>query len=179
MTDTLTVRTPTEPGLTPNTRTEAEAALTYNALVQTASAAAPQATTPTAEKPRPTLHTRDSSNYADAATSAHLSAEPPYPTDETAEAVRGTLSRGTTAVVLERMTSPTSPTPEETLLSRRATREGERRTSLVAADGGGSQRPVFNQRQSYNQQDLKRQVIHTDMSICLLALETNIFQSYE
>lgn len=150
MTDTLAVRTPTEPGLTPNTRSEAEAALTYNALLQTASAGKPQATTPTVE--RPSLYTRDSSNYATAAGAASLSAEPPYPS-ESAEAIRGNLSRGTTQAVLEKMASPTSPPPQETLLSKRASREGERRTSQVAADGG---RPGVYSRQSYNQEDLKR-----------------------
>lgn len=154
MTDTLPILTPTEPGLTPNTRTEAEAALSYNATLQTQSAAAPQATTPTGERARPPLHTRNSSNYATAASSANLSFEPPYPTESTAEAVRGNLSRGTTQAVLERITSPTSPPPAETLLSKRASREGERRTSQIAADGG--KRPLAYQRQSYNQEDLKR-----------------------
>ena len=153
MTDTLPILTPTEPGLTPNTRSEAEAALSYNASRQTASAAAPQATTPTGENARPPLHTRNSSNYATAASQANLSFEPPYPTESTAEAVRGNLSRGTTQAVLERITSPTSPPPAETLLSKRQSREGERRTSQIAADGG---RPKAYQRQSYNQQDLKR-----------------------
>jgi hypothetical protein len=55
--------------------------------------------------------------------------------------------------VLDRITSPTSPSPEETLLSKRASREGERRTSMVKADGG---RPAAYQQQSYNAQDLKR-----------------------
>jgi hypothetical protein len=150
MTSTLPIPSPSEPLLTPNTRSEAEAALTFNATVQTASAAAPQATTPPA---RPPLHTRNSSNYATAASYANLSFEPPYPTEDTAEAVRGNLSRGTTQAVLERITSPTSVSPEETLLSKRASREGERRTSKVAADGG---RPEAYQRQSYSAQDLKR-----------------------
>lgn len=158
MTSTPPILSPTEPDLTPNTRTEAEAAPSYNDLLQTASAAAPQATTPTTpttEQKRPTLHTRTSSNYATAASSANLSFEPPYPTDATAEAVRGNLSRGTTQAVLEKMQSPTSPSAEETLLSKRASREGERRASKVAADGEG-QRPLAYQRQSYNQEDLKR-----------------------
>ena len=150
MTSTLPIITPQEPVLTPNTRSEAEAALSYNATLQTASAAAPQATTPPA---RPSLHTRNSSNYVNAASSANLPFEPPYPSEDTAEAVRGNLSRGVTQAVLERITSPTGPSPEETLLSKRASREGERRTSKVAADGG---RPTAYQRQSYSEQDLKR-----------------------
>jgi hypothetical protein len=54
---------------------------------------------------------------------------------------------------LEKITSPTSPPPVETLLSKRASNEGERRTSQIAADGG---RPRMQQRLSYSQQDLKR-----------------------
>jgi hypothetical protein len=154
----LPIPTPTGPGLTPNTRTEAEAALSYNSSRQTASAAQPQATTPaTEEEPtHPLLQARTPSNYQAAAAVANLSYEPPYPSDETAEAVRGNLSRGTTQAVLAKMAS--SENPIESLLSKRASREGERRTNALAADGvdRGSARPNFSQRQSYNQQDLKR-----------------------
>jgi hypothetical protein len=143
--------TPTSPGLTPNTRTEAEAAFSYNAMVQTVSAAKPQATTPLTENlpSRPQLQTRTSYNYAYAATASNLSYEPPYPSDETAEAVRGNLSRGTTQAVLETIASGVAP--KETLLSKRQNREGERRTSQIAAP-----RPQVQNRQSYNQQDMKR-----------------------
>jgi hypothetical protein len=153
MASSLEVPSPTSDVLTPNTRSEAEIALAYNAARQTASAAAPQATTPIDESGRPILPSRTSSNYADAATGANLSYEPPYPSEATAEQVRVNLSRGITAEVLERITSPTSPPPVESLLSKRASKEGERRTSQIAANSG---RPRMQQRQSYSQQDLKR-----------------------
>lgn len=53
---------------------------------------------------------RQSHNYLDAATEAGLppsACEPPYPTEETAEQVKGNLSRGTTQAVLEKMDSIT------------------------------------------------------------------------
>ncbi|KIW08709.1 uncharacterized protein PV09_00655 [Verruconis gallopava] len=155
MASSLSVPSSTSPGLTPNSRSEAEIALAYNAFHQTSSAGKPQATTPTAEDlpMRPALKTRTSSNYQAAAALAHVSFEPPYPTDETAQAVRGTLSRGTTQVVLDKMATED---PGETLLSKRQSREGARRTSEVAADGGSIARPGLNTRQSYNEQDLKR-----------------------
>lgn len=54
------------------------------------------------------MQSRQSHNYLDAATEAGLPpsvCEPPYPTEETAEHVKGTLSRGTTQAVLKKMDS--------------------------------------------------------------------------
>ncbi|RDI86236.1 hypothetical protein Vi05172_g3713 [Venturia inaequalis] len=100
--------TPTDIGaITPNTRSAAEAAFTFNALHQTSSSGPPMPFVPHSEYP---MLRRQSHNYLDAATEAGLppsACEPPYPTEETAEQVKGNLSRGTTQAVLEKMDSIT------------------------------------------------------------------------
>jgi len=172
MAETLLPHTPTSPALTPNTRTEAEAALSYNALHQTSSAGYPNPGHPARS---------NSHNYLDAASAAGYpptSAEPPYPTEATAEQVKGTLSRGTTQAVLQKMESVSAGENmsfEASELGRRVSREGERRTSLIqmtststsTTDGtvdaegvfGGSgeeAKPTFDRRQSWRSEDLKR-----------------------
>lgn len=141
------------PILTPNTRAEAEAALSYNAMRQS------PVTTPKTEdrSTRPSLQNHTPSNYQAAAAVANLSYEPPYPSDKTAEAVRGNLSHGTTQAVLEETADGRdSPGHGESLLRKRESREGARRTSQISADGSRDARPRPYQRQIYNQEDLKR-----------------------
>lgn len=111
------------------------------------------------------LTSGDSSNYLSAASAAGLALEPPYPSDGSAERVRhlsgGTLSRGTTQAVLQKMDSGEL----DTELKRRAAKEGERRTSQLSPVGsrdaegdaaGAAKKPGFDRTQSWNQQDVKR-----------------------
>jgi len=179
--------TPTSPGLSPNTRAEAEAAFTYNALYQTASAAHPQPITPLTEMSQPMLPVRGApsssgasngnDNYLHAASAAGFTIEPPYPSDGTAEQVKGTLSRGTTQAVLRKMDSAGSADGFEfggTVLGKRVSREGERRTSRIpvpntdgsaAVNGAGAEagkeptgmvKPGFDRQVSWSKEDMKR-----------------------
>jgi hypothetical protein len=82
----------------------------FNALHQTSSSGPPKPFVPHPEYP---MQRRQSHNYLDAATEAGLppsACEPPYPTEETAEQVKGNLSRGTTQAVLQKMDSLTKTT---------------------------------------------------------------------
>jgi hypothetical protein len=162
--DMLGVPSPSE-GLTPNTRTEAEAALTYNALRQTISAASPQPTTPALKHTDNPLATRlapsSSSSTANSSDPNSLLPEPPYPSEDTAELVRGNLSRGTTQAVLQKMDVGLDGT---SLLAKRMSRDS---ASTGAADGvpaGGSAKPVFNRQQSYSKEDMKRMMSERLMS---------------
>jgi hypothetical protein len=151
--------------LTPNTLAEAESAFTFNSTLQTSSAGKPQPTTPLPSG-------LPSSNYLSAATAAGLVVEPPFPDDLPLEHVRslpaGTLSRGTTQAVLQKMDSGTE-------LGRRGSKEGVRRTNMIQVpaekgdgDAGGgttddikgvdgvASKPGFDRRQSWNKEDLKR-----------------------
>ncbi|TID26776.1 hypothetical protein E2P81_ATG01239 [Venturia nashicola] len=77
----------------------------FNALYQTSSSGPPK---PFVQHPEYPMQRRQSHNYLDAATEAGLppsTCEPPYPTEETAEQVKGNLSRGTTQAVLQKMDS--------------------------------------------------------------------------
>jgi len=158
-----------ESDLTPNTKREAEEAFTFNSTYQTASAAAPQPTTPELASNVTTTATH---NYLSAAKSAGLpEPEPPYPSDGLSPLFNGkpggTLSRGTTQAVLQKMDSGEVPIGEA--LGRRATREGEKRTSNIGVDGlgqgkgidgatGADFKPSFDRKASYNREDLKRVV---------------------
>jgi hypothetical protein len=152
--------------LTPNTLAEAESAFTFNSTLQTSSAGKPQPTTPLPSD-------SSSSNYLSAASAAGLVIEPPFPDDVPLEHVRslptGTLSRGTTQAVLQKMDSGTE-------LGKRGSKEGARRTNMIqvpvekeesgtaaggAASGstgvdGVASKPGFDRRQSWNKEDLKR-----------------------
>lgn len=149
--------TPTDIGaLTPNTRSEAEAAFTFNAMYQTSSSGPPK---PFVPHQNYSMQRRQSHNYLDAANEAGLppsTCEPPYPTEETAEQVKGNLSRGTTQAVLQKMdsltkitnsfgetrtehthvtfagqTTTSGPELDTGALNTRLAREGHRRTSSI------------------------------------------------
>jgi len=186
--------TPTDIGaLTPNTRSEAEAALTFNALHQTSSSGPPK---PFFPRPEYSMHRRQSHNYLDAATEAGLppsTCEPPYPTEETAEQIKGSLSRGTTQAVLQKMDSlsvsknssgetrvehthvafasqSTVPELDGGMLSKRLSREGQRRLSSNSVPGPASleaiaskdttgeafEKPSFDRSMSWKREDKKR-----------------------
>lgn len=90
----------------PNSPVDAQ----FNALHQTSSSGPPKPFVPHPEYP---MQRRQSHNYLDAATEAGLppsACEPPYPTEETAEQVKGNLSRGTTQAVLQKMDLMTKTT---------------------------------------------------------------------
>lgn len=181
---------PQDPLLTPNTLSEVEMALKYNELYQTSSAGRPQPTTPLGPS-------RQSSNYyATAALKHGIDPAAPHPpsflpaesTDSgysvgehdadglSAGAVEaGKLSRGTTQAVLEKMASSDF---DGSLLRKRGSREGERRTRLVpvksgesipdtafdrpagdgeVVDGGGGVKKLgFDRQGSWSQEDMKR-----------------------
>lgn len=132
----------------------------FNTLYQTSSSGPPKPfVVPHPEYP---LLRRQSHNYIDAANDAGLppsTCEPPYPTEATAEQVKGNLSRGTTQAILEKMDSITKttsangetktehthvtfsgettttisggPEPDVGDLDMRLAREGHRRTSSI------------------------------------------------
>jgi hypothetical protein len=134
----------------------------FNVMHQTASSGPPRPFFPPPHAEYP-MHRRQSHNYLDAATEAGLppsACEPPYPTETTAEQVKGNLSRGTTQAVLQKMEAMTSssrttdsstskttrtqqthvafaagqtafPDGEGGVLKKRLSREGERRTSSI------------------------------------------------
>ncbi|QDS70730.1 hypothetical protein FKW77_002945 [Venturia effusa] len=139
--------TPTDVGaLTPNTRSEAEAAFTFNALHQTSSSGPPKPFVPNPEHP---LQRRQSHNYLDAATQAGLppsASEPPYPTEETAEQVKGNLSRGTTQAVLEKMESLTKTTNEGGAVEAEPDHVTFAGTSSDSADGSALETGGLNKR---------------------------------
>ncbi|KAF2429400.1 hypothetical protein EJ08DRAFT_650430 [Tothia fuscella] len=169
--------------LTPNTLTEAEAAFTFNSTIQTSSAGKPTPITPP-------IPTNQNSTFLDPSSANDNTSgprgggpqpEPPYPSDGTTPHFTGlpggTLSRGTTQAVLQKMDS-LGLDGIGSELGRRGSREGEKRTRDIllpaSALGGANEnkganakenenkleneggKPGFDRRQSYNKEDLKR-----------------------
>jgi hypothetical protein len=128
----------------------------FNAMHQTSSSGPPKPFVPHQDYP---MQRRLSHNYLDAANEAGLppsTCEPPYPTEQTAEQVKGNLSRGTTQAVLQKMdsltkiinssgetraehthvtfagqTTTSGPELDAGTLNKRLAREGHRRTSSI------------------------------------------------